>query len=478
MYYSTNTFKKTPFMNQEVIQKLSMSGLHGKLITQDHADYNEVRKVHNGMIDKYPSVIARCANIEDVQTCVNFARDNDVLLAVRGGGHNAGGLGLCDGGLVIDLSLMKGIEINEAAKTVRAHGGCLLKELDAATHEIGMAVPGGIIGTTGVAGLTLGGGLGHLTRHYGLTIDNLLEAEVVLADGSLVKASTSENADLFWAIRGGGGNFGVVVSFLFKLNVVDTIYGGPMLWELEDTKEMMEWFDQYIAGAPNELNGFFVFLTVPPFAPFPENLHLKKMCGVVWCYSGEQSKAEEVFKPIRSYKTPALDFVGSLPLPALQTMFDGLYPAGLQWYWKAHFVKELSGNAIAVHIKFANELPTPLSSMHMYPVNGAAAGIGKNETAWNHRDANYAVVIVGVDGDAANKAKISDWAKDYWAALKPYSKGGAYVNFMMDEGEESVKTSYSDNYQRLVEIKTKFDPENLFKVNQNIKPSKNIISTE
>jgi hypothetical protein len=218
------------------------------------------------------------------------------------------------------------------------------------------------------------------------------------------------------------------------------------------------------------VSGFFVFLTVPPFAPFPEHLHLKKMCGVVWCYSGELEKAEEVFKPIRAFKTPALDFVGPLPLPGLQTMFDGLYPEGLQWYWKAHFVKELNGAAIDVHAKFASELPTPLSSMHMYPINGAASRIGKHETAWSYRDANYAVVIVGIDPDAANKESIMGWARNYWTALQPHSENGAYINFMMDEGEDSIKGSYAGNYKKLVEIKTKYDPENLFRVNQNIKP--------
>jgi FAD/FMN-containing dehydrogenase len=456
-------------MTQEIIKTLS-NNLHGRLIQPNDPEYDDARKVYNGMINKQPGLIVQCANVDDVIRCVNFARNNDVLLAIRGGGHNAGGLGICDGGLVIDLSHMKSIEINTDKKTVKVQGGCLLKELDAATHEEGMAVPSGIFGTTGVAGLTLGGGLGHLTRKYGLSIDNLLEAEVVLANGSLVKASADENADLFWALRGGGGNFGVVVSFVFKLSPVHTIYGGPMLWQLDDTNEMMEWYHNFIGTAPDDVSGFFVFLTVPPFAPFPEHLHLKKMCGVVWCYSGELAKAEEVFKPIRAFKTPALDFVGPLPLPGLQTMFDGLYPEGLQWYWKAHFVKELNGAAIDVHAKFASELPTPLSSMHMYPINGAASRIGKHETAWSYRDANYAVVIVGIDPDAANKESIMGWARNYWTALQPHSEKGAYINFMMDEGEDSIKGSYAGNYKKLVEIKTKYDPENLFRVNQNIKP--------
>jgi FAD/FMN-containing dehydrogenase len=446
------------------------TNLRGKLVKKGDADYDVVRKVYNGMIDKYPDAIAQCADVADVIACVNFARENDVLLAVRGGGHNAGGLGIADGALVIDLSPMKDIKIDASAKTVRVQGGVLLKELDAATHEVGMAVPAGIFGTTGVSGLTLGGGLGHLTRQYGLSIDNLLEAEVVLADGRQVRASADENPDLFWALRGGGGNFGVVVSFLFKLNPAHTIYGGPMLWHIDDTKEMLNWYNSFITNAPDNINGFFAFLTVPPFEPFPEHLHLKKMCGVVWCYSGDLDKAEEVFKPIRAVKKPALDFVGPMPLPALQTMFDGLYPPGLLWYWKADYVKDINDASIDLHAKYGSEMPTPLSSMHMYPVNGAASRVDKTETAWNYRDANYAVVIVGIDSDPANKEKIINWAREYWDALHPYSAGGAYINFMMDEGEERIKATYGDNYDKLAAVKAKYDPHNLFRVNQNIKP--------
>jgi hypothetical protein len=448
------------------------TNLHGKLVLPTDGEYDTVRKVYNGMIDKHPAMIAQCKDLQDVITCVNFARENNQLLSVRGGGHNAGGLGIADGALVIDLSSMKEIMIDAASKTVRVQGGCLLKEMDAATHEVGMTVPAGIFGTTGVAGLTLGGGLGYMTRQYGLTIDNLLEAEVVLANGSLVKASANENPDLYWALRGGGGNFGVVVSFLFKLRPAHTIYGGPMLWDISDTKEMLAWYHGFISKAPNNINGFFATLTVPPVAPFPEHLHLKKMCGVVWCYTGDLEKAEEVFKPIRAVKAPALDFVGPMPVPTLQTLFDGLYPPGLLWYWKADFVKDLPEEAIDIHVKYGMGLPTPHSSMHMYPVNGLASTIGKNETAWNYRDANYAVVIVGIDPDPANKEAIIKWARDYWDEQHAYSAGGAYVNFMMDEGEDRIKATYGDNYNKLTAIKAKYDPDNLFRVNQNIKPKK------
>lgn len=463
-------------MTKEAINNLKKN-LHGTLIQNGDSNYNEARKVYNGMIDKHPALIAQCKDIDDVKTCIRFAKENKVLLAIRGGGHNAGGLGIADDALVIDLSSMKDISIDKDKKTVRVQGGVLLKELDAATHEVGMCVPSGIFGTTGVSGLTLGGGLGHLTRQYGLSIDNLLEAEVVLANGDLVTASAKENPDLFWALRGGGGNFGVVVSFLFKLQPTHTIYGGPMLWHIEDTKQMMTWYNKFIINAPENINGFFAFLTVPPVDPFPAHLQMKKMCGVVWCYTGDPEKAEEVFKPIRAYKTPALDFVGSMPLPALQTMFDGLYPPGLMWYWKADFVKDLHEVSIDIHAKFGSEMPTPLSSMHMYPVNGAAGRIAKNDTAWNYRDANYAVVIVGIDSDLSNKDNIINWARNYWNALHPFSEGGAYVNFMMEEGEDRIKATYGDHYKKLVAIKTKYDPDNLFKVNQNIKPQNAEVSS-
>lgn len=443
----------------------------GKLVFPGDTEYDTVRKVFNGMIDKHPAAFAYCKTVQDVITCVNFARDNNVLLAIRAGGHNAGGLGIADDALVIDLSLMREIKVDTASKTVMAQGGCLLKDMDIATHEVGMTVPSGIFGTTGVAGLTLGGGLGNLTRALGLSIDHLLAAEVVLANGKLVNASANENPDLFWAIRGGGGNFGVVVSFTFRLSPIHTVYAGPMLWELEDSEEMMTWHHEFMQKAPNELSGYFAFLTVPPVAPFPEHLHLRKMCGVVWCYAGDMDKAEDIFKPIRAKKNASLDFVGPMPVPVLQTLFDSLYPPGLLWYWKADYIKDLSAETIKLHVKFANQLPTPFSTMHMYNINGAAAKVSKQETAWNFRDATYAMVIVGISDNVNDKEKITTWAKDYWSAIHPHSMGGAYVNMMMEEGEERVKASYGENYKRLSEVKAQYDPGNLFRVNQNIKPA-------
>jgi hypothetical protein len=446
------------------------SSLRGQLIEPHDADYDTARKVYNGMIDKRPALIAKCVNVADVITAVNFARENNLLTSIRCGGHNAGGLGICDDGLVIDLSSMKGIHVEPSDKTAWVEGGCTLGDIDHATHAFGLATPSGIVSTTGVGGLTLGGGIGHLTRHFGLAIDNLLEANVVLADGSFVKANATMNEDLFWALRGGGGNFGVVTSFLFKCYSLSSVYAGPMLWELDESEEVLRWYQDIIKKAPDELNGFFAFLTVPPSPHFPEHLHNKKMCGIVWCYTGDIEKAEKVFKPIRNFKKPALDFVGPLPVPVVNSLFDALLAPGLNWYWKADFVNELGDEAIKLHIKYGTQLPTLLSTMHLYPVDGAASRVNKKETAWNYRGATWALMIAGVDPDPANNNKISDWARNYWEALHPYSAGGAYVNFMMDEGEDRIKATYGDNYDKLAAIKAKYDPDNLFRVNQNIKP--------
>ncbi|GAC1686020.1 MAG: FAD-binding oxidoreductase [Ktedonobacteraceae bacterium] len=448
------------------------ASLRGELIQPGDESYDAARKVYNAMIDKHPALIARCADVADVIVAVNFAREHNILVSIRGGGHNAGGLGICDDGLVIDLSLIRYTHVDPVAKTVRVGGGSTWGDVDHATHAFGLAVPSGIISTTGVGGLTLGGGIGHLTRKYGLAIDNLLSADVVLADGRLVTADESHNADLFWALRGGGGNFGIVTSFLFKANPVDTVYGGPMLWEMDKAAEVMRWYREFIVQAPDDINGFFAFLIVPPGPPFPEHLHNKNMCGIVWGYTGPMESAEATFKPIREKFPPALDFVGPIPHPALQSMFDALYAFGLQWYWKADFINELSDEAIDIYIKHGSQLPTWQSTMHLYPVNGAASRVDKHDTAWSYRDATWAEVIVGVDADPANKDLIVNWARNYWQDIHPYSAGGAYVNFMMEEeGQERVKASYRDNYARLATIKRAYDPTNFFHVNQNIKPT-------
>ena len=454
---------------EQAIQSFQ-STLRGKLVRPGDADYDAARKVYNAMIDRRPRLIAKCADVADVMATVRFARDQGLLLAVRCGGHNGGGLGVCDDGLVLDLSSMRGVRVDPNERTVRVDGGCTWGDVDHATHAFGLACPSGIISTTGVGGLTLGGGIGHLTRKLGLSIDNLLAADVVLADGRFVIASAKENPDLFWAIRGGGGNFGVVTSFQFGLHPVKNIIGGPVFWTLEQAPDVMRWYRDFIRQAPQDLNGWFAFLTVPPVPMFPEALHLKKMCGVVWCYAGPPDKAEQVFAPVKKFGPPALYGIHEIPLPALQSVFDALYPPGHHWYWRADFVNELSDKAIALHCEHGARMPTPQSTMHLYPVNGKVHEVGKGDTAFSYRDANWAEVIVGVDPDPANKTRITDWTKGYFDALHPYSAGGAYVNFMMDEGQERVQATYRENYGRLAEIKRKYDAENLFRVNQNVRP--------
>ncbi|WP_439185353.1 FAD-binding oxidoreductase [Carboxylicivirga taeanensis] len=442
--------------------------LRGLLVRPDDDRYEHARKVYNAMIDKHPGMIAYCQDVTDVQLAVNFARDNELLLAVRGGGHNGGGLGICDDGLVIDLSNLKNVRVDTTDNTVRVAGGNLWGEVDHVTHSYGLAVPAGIISTTGVGGLTLGGGVGYLSRKYGLTIDNLLEADMVLADGSLITTSQDLYPDLFWAIRGGGGNFGVVTSFKFQAHQLSSVIGGPTLWPIEQTEEIMEWYDGFIHQAPEDLNGFIATLVIPG-DPFPAELHNKQFCGIVWCYTGNNSKEfDDLFKPVRA-KKPVFEMVGEMPYPAIQTLFDGLLPTGLQFYWRGDYFNDLTQEIRAAHRKFGARIPTPLSQMHLYPLSGAASKPGKTETPWAYRNARYAGVIVGVDPDPANADTITRWCKTYWEALHPHSAGGSYSNFMMEEGQERVQASYQHNYARLLEIKNKYDPKNLFRVNQNIR---------
>src|SRR3954468_9641962 len=450
-----------------------LTEFRGRLIGPGDGDYDEARAVYNAMIDKRPALIARCADADDVATAVGFARDRNLLLAVRGGGHNGAGLGTCDDGVVIDLSLLKDIEVDPAARTVRVGGGSTWGEVDRATNEHGLATPSGIISTTGVGGLTLGGGIGHLTRKHGLSIDNLLEADVVLANGERVRASADEHPDLFWALRGGGGNFGVVTSFLFRLHDVDTIVGGPTFWPLEASAEVLSAYREFLPSAPRELNGFFAFNSVPPAEPFPEEIQTRKVCAVVWCYAGadEDAAAKAMAPLLDAVPEPLMHGVQPMPHPALQSAFDGLYPPGDQWYWRADFVKEIPDEAVQIHARFGAEMPTLQSTMHMYPIDGAAQDVGSSETAWDYRDALCGSVFAGVGPDPANVPAIRDWSVGYHEALHPYSAGGAYVNMMMDEGQDRVRASYGDNYDRLARIKADYDPDNLFRINQNIRPA-------
>jgi FAD/FMN-containing dehydrogenase len=445
--------------------------LRGRLIGPQDGDYDEARHVYNGMIERRPAMIAQCEDVADVIAVVDFARRRNMLLAIRGGGHNAGGLGTADDAIVCDLSPMHGVLVDPATRRVRVEGGATLGQLDHATHPFGLAVPAGIFSTTGVSGLTLGGGLGYLARRYGLSIDRLRSADVVLADGSLVRTSEDEHPELFWALRGAGGNFGVVTSLEFEAAPVGEVSFGPTLYPIEAAADVLRFFDDLMRDGPEELYGFFAFLTVPPADPFPPELHMRKMCGIVWCHAGSPEEAEEDLREARRFGPPALDGVARVPYPAAQSAFDPLYPHGLQWYWKADHVDELPDAAIAANAEQGARMPTMLSSMHLYPIDGAVHRMAKDATAWPNRGSRYAQVIVGVDPDPANADAIRTWAREYWDAVHPYAAGGAYVNFLMPEdGAARIREVYGDNYDRLVEVKRRYDPDNLFRVNHNITP--------
>jgi FAD/FMN-containing dehydrogenase len=445
--------------------------LNGTVIRPGDANYDEARALHNAMIDKQPALIVRVADVDDVVAAVNFGREHGLDLAIRGGGHNGAGLASVDDGLVIDLSAMNGVEVDADNRTVKIGGGALLGDVDAATNAHGLATPAGIIASTGAGGLMLGGGIGHLSRGLGLSIDNILGAQVVLADGSVVNANENENPDLYWAIRGGGGNFGVVTSITARLHPVDTVVAGPMFWSLDNAAELLRWYREFILNAPEELGGFFAFLSVPPAPPFPEELHLQKVAAVIWCWTGDPEQADEVFAEARSQPGLLMDGVQPMPLPTIQSAFDPIFPPGEQWYWRADFVEEIPDEAIEQHVRFAAELPSWKSTMHLYPIDGAVQRVGRNDTPWGYRNANWGQVIVGVDPDPANAKAITDWTIAYHEALHPFAAGGAYVNMMMDEGQERVKASYGENYDRLAKIKAEYDPGNVFHVNQNIRPA-------
>ncbi|MCH0564505.1 MULTISPECIES: FAD-binding oxidoreductase [unclassified Streptomyces] len=448
--------------------------MRGPVLAPQDPGYDEARSIYNAMIDRRPAVVARCVDAADVRTAVGFAREHGVELSVRGGGHSGPGLCLVDGGLVLDLSPMRGVRVDPEARTAQVDGGSQLGDVDHATHTFGLGVPAGIMSTTGVGGLTLGGGHGYLTRRYGLTIDHLLSADVVLADGTFVTASAERNADLFWALRGGGGNFGVITSFTFGLEPVDTVGVGVTVWPVDRTHDVLRWYRAFLPAAPEELYGFFAVLTVPPGPPFPEPVHGQKMCGVVWCYTGdlEQKPLEDVLTVVNEPGPPAFHFTTPMPYPALQSMFDALIPKGLQWYWRGDFFDSIPDEAVAVHEKYGENLPTDLSTMHLYPVDGAVHRVGTDDTAWAYRDAVWSGVIGGIDPDPANADLIRQWCVDYWTDLHPTSMGGSYINFLGEqEGPERVQSTYRGNYERLAAVKRAYDPDNFFHANQNIPPA-------
>jgi len=402
---------------------------------------------------------------------VEFARENGLDLSVRGGSHSAPGFGTNDGGVVIDLAPMKGIRVDPRAQTARAEGGCTLGDFNHATYAFGLATTGGIVSTTGIAGLTLGGGIGYLTRGFGLSLDNLLSADVVTADGRFLVASDKQNEDLFWALRGGGGNFGVVTSFEYQLHPVKDIFAGVFFFPLERARDVLEFYRDYIETAPEEIGVFPAFQIAPPLPFIPEKEHGKTFCAMVSCWAGPLDKGEKALEPIRTAAPTVAELITPMPYPALNSAFDALLPPGLQQYWKGSFASELTDGAIEAHLEHGPNVPVVNSTMHIYPINGACSRVASDATAFAYRDAKFATVIAGAWPDPADSDKNIKWAKDYYQALEPHSAAGGYINFMAEDDQARVHDNYKDNYSRLASIKKQYDPGNLFHINHNIKPA-------
>ena len=444
--------------------------VRGSVIIPEDEGYDEARRVYNGMIDRHPAVVVRAVNVGDVIAGVNFARENQLDLAVRGGGHSVPGFGTCDDGLVIDLSPMRGVRVDPATATARAEGGATWGDFNAAAYPFGLATTGGIISTTGVGGLTLGGGIGYLTRGRGLSIDNLLSVDVVTADGRFLVASEREHEDLFWALRGGGGNFGVVTSFEFRLHPVKDIYGGPMFYELTEVGNILRFYRDYIAEAPEQIGAFPAFQIAPPLPFIPEDRHGDTFIAMVACWAGPLEEGERALRPFHDVAPVVAEHVGPMPYPALNSAFDPLLPPGLQHYWKASFVTELTDEAIAAHAVHGPGVPAVNSTMHIYPINGAAHRTAPDATAFAYRDANFATVIAGVWPDPGRNEANIEWVRGYYEAIAPHSEEGGYVNFMAGDDQDRIRVNYKGNYARLVDVKRTYDPDNLFHLNQNIRP--------
>ena len=444
--------------------------VRGEVVTPHDQGYEDARKVYNAMIDRRPRVVVRCANAGDVMTTVGFARENEFDLAVRGGGHSVPGFGTCDDGVVIDLSRLRGVRVDPRSQTAHAEGGATWGDFNHATHAFGLATTGGIISTTGIAGLTLGGGIGYLARGFGLSCDNLISVDVVTADGQFRVASDGENEDLFWAIRGGGGNFGVVTSFEYKLHPVKDIYAGVMFYELSEAANVLRFFREFIADAPEELGAFPAFQIAPPLPFIPEKRHGDTFIAMVACWAGPIDRGERAFKPFHDLAPVVAELVGPMPYPALNSAFDALVPPGLQHYWKANFVTVLSDEAIEAHLEHGPKVPVVNSTVHIYPINGACRAVAPDATAFAYRNANFATVIAGMWPDPAQNETNIKWVRDYYQATAPHSEEGGYINFMAADDQDRVTANYKGNYERLVKVKREYDPDNLFHLNQNIRP--------
>lgn len=450
------------------------AAFQGEVIRPTDAGYDGARAVWNGMIDKRPALIARCTGVADVIEAVNVARENDLLVAVRGGGHNVAGTAVCDGGIVIDLSPMKGVQVDPETRIARAEAGVTWAELDRKTQAFGLATPGGVVSDTGIAGLTLGGGIGWLRRKYGLSCDNLVSVDVVTASGEFLTASETENSDLFWGIRGGGGNFGIVTSFEYELHPV-----GPEIMFVftlhpgEQAKEALQFYRDYCTNAPEEVTSFAILGTVPDEEIFPEKIHGRPYVLFAACYAGDVEDGRRIMQPLRDVTEPFIDFSGPMPYVEVQKILDEDYPDGMRYYWKSLYLDSLNDDVIDHLIEHAERRPSHLSTVDVWHMGGAVSRVGDDETAFSGRHAPY---LLGAEAnwedpttDDANVA----WTRDCVADMQRFSDGSQYLNFpgFFEEGERGLRTTFGSKYERLVALKNKYDPTNLFSLHQNITPT-------
>jgi FAD/FMN-containing dehydrogenase len=445
----------------------------GELVQASSDAYDQHRAVWTGSIDRHPALIARCTSAPDVSAAVTFARRTGLPLAVRGGGHSFPGQSVCDRGVVIDLGPMKGIGVDPEARTARAEGGVLLGDLDRETQAFGLAVPAGIVTHTGLAGLTLGGGIGWLQRKYGLTVDQLLSVELVTAEGEPVKASESENADLFWGVRGGGGNFGVVTQFEFRLNPLGPeVVAGPVFWPIEESPNVLRFYREWIAQAPDDLMTIVIHRKAPPLPFIPAELHGKPVVAVVCCHAGSVEAGEEAVAPLKAFGSPVLDLCEPKPFLEHQSMFDPSFPHGQWYYMRACDVAELTDEVIDITVEHANRIRSPLTAFPIWQMGGAISRVGEEETAFNGRGAGHTFNITAATAGRDGFDEEREWVRNFWSALEPHHTSGVYVNFLMNEGEERVREAYgSQKYDRLKTLKGRYDPDNLFRLNQNIPPN-------
>ncbi|WP_149183602.1 FAD-binding protein [Streptomyces sp. TRM49041] len=465
----TTAVSSTPSPTVPALDPLR-DAVRGDVIDPSDPRYDEARRVYNAMHDRRPAVVVRAVDAADAIAAVNFARDHDLPLAVRGGAHAATGHGTCDDGLVLDLGRMRSVHVDAEHRTARAEGGCTWGDFNHATHAFGLATTGGVVSSTGIGGLTLGGGMGHLARRYGLTCDNLISADVVTADGTLVRCDADHDAELFWALRGGGGNFGAVVSFLYRVHPVADILGGPTFYPLDG--DVARRWRELIADpdTPDAFNAVFAFVLGPPVPFLPERWHGRPLCAVLTCWTGPEQDDERIRARLGGLGPVLGQFVERMPYPVINTLFDADLPAGLYHYWKGNFSRDLSDGAVDVHTTYAQTLPSMQTNTIVFPIDRACHRVGPTDTAFAYRDATFSTGLGPSFADPSDIERNVAWCRDYDRALRPHTEEGGYINFLSDDDQDRVRTNYRQNYDRLVELKRRYDPGNLFRVNHNITP--------